>query len=376
MNRFRAACVITFLLLAAACERFPGSPGVSRPANSIAGFFLLNEGSEGSNHCTLDYYDYSTGVYSKNIFPERNFDVIDELGDVGTDIGVYGTRLWVVVNHSNLVEVIDARTGWHITQISIPNCRSITFKDRHAYVSSYGCPVGIDPNAPQGYVAKIDTSSLEVIDTCHVGYQPEEMAIVGEHLYVANSGCYRVPDYDHTVSGIDLHIFREDICKIDVATNLHRMEADAHGQIWVSSRGDYYDIPPIIAVINAERNEVCDFLEEAPCSDMALCGDSLYVYGNTWNYFTQSNKINYSIVDVRTRQVVSDNFITDGTDLQIQSPNGIAVNPQTREIFITDARDGVTPGKLYCFSPEGVLKWSVNTGERPSRIVFTKYHLL
>ena len=59
-----------------------------------------------------------------------------------------------------------------------------------------------------------------------------------------------------------------------------------------------------------------------------------------------------------------------------QNPYGIAVNPQTREIYIADARDGVTPGKLYCFSKDGTLKWSTYTGELPSRIVFTKYHPL
>ena len=153
------------------------------PSGDIYGFFLLNEGNMGSNKCTLDFYDYTTGIYSKNIFPERNPEVVQELGDVGNDMAIYGSRLWVVVNCSNLVEVIDVRTGWHIEQISIPNCRSIVFKDQYAYVSSYAGPVELDPNSRLGYVAKIDTSSLEIIDTCTVGYQPEEMAIVGDYLH-------------------------------------------------------------------------------------------------------------------------------------------------------------------------------------------------
>ena len=344
-------------------------------AGNIFGFFLLNEGNMGSNKCTLDFYDYATGIYSKNIFPERNPEIVQELGDVGNDMAIYGSRLWVVVNCSNLVEVIDVRTGWHIEQISIPNCRSIAFKDNYAYVSSYAGPVEIDPNARLGYVAKIDTSSLEIIDTCTVGYQPEEMAIVGDYLYVANSGGYRVPDYDNTVSVIDLHIFRE-IQKIEVAPNLHRMEADAYGNIWVSSRGDYYDIPSMTFVINTENNSICDVLDLLACTDMTLCGDSLYVYSNTWNYFTQSSDINYAIVDVKTHQVVTRNFITDGTEQQFQNPYGIAVNPNNHDIFLTDARDYVTPGKVYCFSPDGKLKWQAYTGDIPSRIVFTHTPLL
>ena len=374
MNWLKYAGIsILLILLTVCCERLQQVPGGS--GRSVFGFFLLNEGNMGSNKCTLDFYDYATGIYSKNIFPERNQELMFELGDVGSDMLIYGNRLYIAVNHSDLVEVLDVRTGWHIEQIQIPNCRSLAADDGFVYVSSYAGPVEQDPNAPQGYVAKIDTSSLEIRDTCHVGYQPEEMAVVGNYLYVANSGGYRVPNYDNTVSVIDLHIFRE-VQKIEVAPNLHRMEADAYGYIWVSSRGDYYDIPSMTFVINSENNAVCDVLDQLPCSDMALCGDSLYVYSNSWNYFTQSSDIGYAIVDVKTHEVVTNKIITDGTDEQIQNPYGIAVNPSTHEILVTDARDYVTPGKLYCFSPEGRQKWSINTGDIPSRIVFTRTPLL
>ena len=340
-------------------------------AGDIAGFFLLNEGNMGSNKCTLDYYDYASGIYSKNIYAERNPGVVQELGDVGNDLQIHGARLYAVVNCSNLIEVMDAATARHIGQVSVPNCRYIVFHDRYAYVSSYAGPVDIDPNARLGYVAKIDTATLQLVDSCIVGYQPEEMVIAGGKLYVANSGGYRVPDYDRTVSVIDLASFRE-TKKIDVAPNLHRLELDAHGNIWVSSRGDYYDIPPMTYVIDSKTDAVTDCLDLLACTEMTLCGDSLYVYSNAWNYVTQTSDVNYAIVDVNTRRVVTRRFITDGTETRFQNPYGLAVNPRTHEIFVCDARDYITPGKVYCFSPEGKLKWSANTGDIPSRIVFTR----
>ena len=90
------------------------------------------------------------------------------------------------------------------------------------------------------------------MDTCTVGYQPEEMVIAGNKLYVANSGGYRVPNYDRTVSVIDLTTFTE-IKKIDVAINLHRLELDRYGNIYVSSRGDYYDTPSKTFVIDSRN---------------------------------------------------------------------------------------------------------------------------
>ena len=336
----------------------------------IKGFFLLNEGNMGSNKATLDYYDAETGVYSKNIYAERNPGVVKELGDVGNDIQIYGDKLYAVVNCSHFVEVMNVRTAKHIGVVSIPNCRYIVFKGPYAYVSSYAGPVQIDPNARLGYVAKVDTASLTVLETCVVGYQPEEMVIVGDKLYVANSGGYRVPNYDNTVSVIDLNTFKE-IKKIEVAINLHRLELDHYGNIWVSSRGDYYGTRSMTFVIDSKTDKVTDKLELLPNSNMTLCGDSLYVYSTEWSYITNKNTISYAIVNTKTKKVVTRNFITDGTDKQIKIPYGIAVNPDTREIFVTDAKDYITPGTLYCFTPDGKKKWSVITGDIPAHIVFT-----
>lgn len=79
--------------------------------SDVVGMYLLNEGNMGSNKCTLDYLDFVQGYYVRNLYAERNPHVIKELGDVGNDIRVYGSKLYVVVNCSNKMEVLDARTG-------------------------------------------------------------------------------------------------------------------------------------------------------------------------------------------------------------------------------------------------------------------------
>ncbi len=374
--RIAAPC-LAVLILGSACRREePIVPSTSTgvtdaSAGPVRGFFLLNEGNMGSNKASLDYFDYSTGVYTRNIYAERNPGVVKELGDVGNDLGIYGSKLYAVVNCSHFVEVMDRRTARHIAQISVPNCRYIVFDRGYAYVSSYAGPVRTDPNARLGYVAKIDTATLQVVDTCTVGYQPEEMAVAGDKLYVANSGGYRVPDYDRTVSVIDLKRF-EQTKQIDVEVNLHRMEADRYGQIWVSSRGDYFGTPSRTFVIDSRTDEVIDRFDLLPCSDMTLCGDSLYVCSAEWDYTQQSSTTGYAIVDVAARRVVSRRLITDGTDTAIAVPYGIAVHPATREILVTDAGDYVTPGTLYCFGTDGRLEWSAETGDIPSRILFTQ----
>lgn len=335
----------------------------------VKGFFLLNEGNMGNNKASLDYFDYATGEYHKNIFPERNPDVVKELGDVGNDIQIYGSKLYAVINCSHLIEVMDVNTAKEISKITVTNCRYIVFKDGYAYVSSYAGPVLIDPNARFGEVVKIDTATLQVVGSCTVGYQPEEMVIAGNKLYVANSGGYRVPNYDNTVSVIDLETFKE-VKKITVAINLHRMRIDRNGLIYVTSRGDYYNVHSNTYVINT-LNDMVESTLNFPASELYLCGDSLYSYSTEYSKITGKWTINYTIYDTKVRRVVSRNFIKDGTDKLIVTPYALAVNPETGEILVGDAGDYVTPGTLYCFTPDGKKKWSVQTGDIPAHIVFS-----
>lgn len=282
----------------------------------VKGFYLLNEGNMGSNKSTLDYYDYITGVYHKNIYAERNTSVVKELGDVGNDIQIHGSKLYAVINCSNKIEVMNAATTKRIGKIEIPNCRYITFHNGLAYVSSYAGPVELNPDAGIGFVAEVDTTTFKVLRKVTVGYQPEEMAIVGNKLYVANSGGYRFPNYDRTVSVVDLETFTE-LKKIDVAINLHRLKADAYGDLYVSSRGDYYTIPSNLYIIDTKTDQVRGALNIA-AGNFSICNDMMYVYSVEWNYNTQTNTITYAKVDVRTEEVVSRSFITDGTEANIQ----------------------------------------------------------
>ena len=340
--------------------------------SSVRGFYLVNEGNMGSNKCTLDYYDYTTGLYSRNFYAERNPTVIKELGDVGNDIGIYGSKLYVVVNCSHKVEVMDARSGVRLGQVDIPNCRYIRFHRGKAYVSSYVGPVMIDPSAPKGAVYEVDTASFAVTRKVTVGYQPEEMEIVDDYMYVPNSGGYRAPAYDNTVSVIEMIDFKQ-VQQIPVGINLHRLKKDRYGKLWVTSRGDYQTRPSRLYVMQKVRGynrmAVTDTLDIA-CSNMAFRGDSLFYYATEWNNFTQSNTITYGIVDIRTLERVSENFITDGTDRDITIPYGIAIHPESGDIFVTDAKNYVSSGTLYCFDRQGRRKWSVRTGDIPAHITF------
>ncbi|MDR0715103.1 MAG: YncE family protein [Bacteroidales bacterium] len=334
------------------------------PKARLLGFYLLNEGNMGSNKSTLDYMDLVTGVYHRNIFADANPSVPKELGDVGNDIGIYGSKLYAVINCSNKVEVMDKFTVRRLGQIDIPNCRYIRFHGGYAYVTSYAGPVELNPNYEQtGYVAKVDTATFQVIDRCLVGFQPDELEIVGDKIYVANSGGYMFPNYENTVSVIDISQF-EEIKRIEVAINLHRLRADRHGNLWVSSRGDYYDLPSQLHWIDTQTDTYGGMLDIA-ATELYLDGDSLYLYGTEFSYNSYDWTISFGIIDVTTRKVATRNFLADGEERKIAMPYGIMVNPVNKDIYMTDAAGFTYPGTLLCFDRHGKKRWEARTGDIP-----------
>lgn len=373
MRKLIYISVVLFLLVGCRHDDeifIPEEVNVARPEfTSIHGFYLLNEGNMGSNKSTLDYYDYSTGVYTRNIYGNANPSVPKEMGDVGNDIAIYGSRLYAVINCSNKVEVMDVGTTKRIGQIEIPNCRYIKFHGAYAYVTSYAGPVEINPDYEQlGYVVKVDTATLEVVNRCIVGFQPDGIEIVDNKIYVANSGGYMVPNYENTISVIDINTF-EEIDRIPVALNLHYVMADKHGGLWISSRGDYFENPSRLYCYDMRKHRMIAELD-VPVSDMCIDGDSIYIVSAGWNHISASYNVTYAIVDVNLKTKVTDNFITDGTDKKIKMPYGVAVNPITKDIYVTDAKNYVNPGTLYCFGKEGAMKWSVRAGDIPAHFAF------
>ena len=348
--------------------------------SEIIGMYLLNEGNMGSNKSSLDYLDLSgkdaTVHYLRNIYSERNPETVMMLGDVGNDIQIYGSRLWLVINCSNKVEVAQADDAVRIGKVDIPNCRYVTFKDRYAYVSSYVGSVYSGSNSPLGSVYKVDTLSLQKVDSCSVGYQPEEMAIIGKKLYVANSGGYQGmtgQGYESTVSVIDLDKMQETE-RITVAPNLHRIRKDKYDQLWVTSRGNYMDSESKIYWLNKGADgkmQVIGHLDQ-PVSDLCIVGDSLYFYGSQWSEITMTNTVTYGIINVRTHQIVNTSLSNAPEISKIRMPYGIIVNPIHRDFYLMDAKNYVSSGELLHFLPDGTFDWKVKTGDIPAHAVFLK----
>lgn len=361
----RISIFIAFAIAFTAC-RVNQPIDWSQLPESRNGLYILCEGNMGSNKATIDYYDFQHDTIYRNIYPAMNPDVVMELGDVGNDIATYGSKLYAAINISAKVEVMDLHAR-RIGQVDIPNCRNIVFDGGYAYVSSYAGPVDVDnPGyAQRGFVAKIDTATLQVVDTCQVGFQPDNMVIHDGLMYVANSGGYMAPVYDSTLSVIRLSDFRE-VRRIPVAINISRLCLDGQGKLWVASAGDYYERPAQVYTVDLATERVTPMGFAASC--MCLSGNDLYYIASEFSYTTYEYRTTYGIIDTRTGQRLTDRFICDGSEKQFVMPYSLFIERQSGDIYVTDARDYVTPGVLYRYSKDGVQLGHWRTGDIPGHI--------
>ena len=127
------------ILLLAGCREevtifLPEHVSVAQPEfTDIEGFYLLCEGNMGWNKATLDYYDYAEGDYIRNIFSYANPTVPKEMGDVGNDIGIYGSNMYCVINCSNKIIAVPKGTGqyrWMMMNVGIVKIRGIDVSAR------------------------------------------------------------------------------------------------------------------------------------------------------------------------------------------------------------------------------------------------------
>lgn len=343
-------------------------PDAAGNGGDYRGFYLLNEGNMGSNKCTLDYFDYGTATYVRNIYSERNPNVVLELGDTGNDMAVYNGRLYIVVNGSHKVEVLDAYTATRIGQVDISSPREIAFANGKAFVTS-----SVGGDADKGSVVRFDLETLKVEATASVGYFPEDIILHEGKLFVANSYNYNAGLFDNTVTVLNPSTLAVEYTISTNAVNLQKIVVDQLDRMWINTLGNYYDIAAQIICLSKNSNgryEQTDLTADFNAGDMLFYNDKLSFfassYDENWNATFSYTSI---LTGNSTGSVSLQNFTPSNADA-IQTPYCLAVNSSTGDYLMTDAKNYTSSGSVYCYDSNWKLKWSATTGDIPGHIAF------
>jgi YVTN family beta-propeller protein len=347
------AALLTCTLIFSSCKKTEQPiPAQAQNAPTV-GAFILSEGGFGANNTKLSFYNFASNSITGDYFAQQNPSISTGLGDTGNDMIQFGSKLYIVVNNSSKVTVLNASNGTFIKNIDFGTAlpRYVTFARSKIYVTAYDNKVSV-----------IDTSSLNIIKKINVGPNPEGLAATANYLYVANSGGFNtVPD--STVSVIDLNTETE-IRKIKVGVNPNKVQVNKAGNILVSAYGNFGNIPASLSFIDASVNTASINLgPNFAYSNVRVAGDFAYLYNN----YGSSNIVVYNTA---LNQIVRNNFITDGTT--IQTTYAVNVDPVTADVYIGDARNYVSTGRVSCYTSAGVRKFEVSTapGVNPNTIAF------
>lgn len=319
--------------------------------------YVLNEGSWNNNNASVSAIDPTDGSSYYYQFAATNGR---NLGDTGQDILRYGGKIYIAVSGSNTIEVVDGNSLTSIKTIKPEsgkpgNPRGLAASDGKIYVSLY-----------DGYVAKIDTTSLAFEDSIAVGPNPEEITIANGCLYVAisdglNSG-NGYPNGKY-VSKIGLDSFKV-ASKINVIVNPTEITSDKAGNVFVISMGDYGENPATVQKI--DKNDNVSVLGRATL--MACYENTLYTINAPWG----APSIEFVSYNTTTGSVESSAFISGSADELPSNPHSISVNPKNGNILVGSyltASDYLSNGYVYEYAG-GSFKTRYNAGVGPRKILY------
>lgn len=348
-----AVCIlILFPFLFFSCKKKSTQSPSSTPSVLAHGLLVLNEGLFNQNNSTLSFVDTQTNGVSSTFFEDKTGR---GLGDTGNDMERYGNKIYVVVNVSSTIEILDATTGNSLKQIlmfagSVPKQpRSIAFSGNKAFVTCY-----------DGFVDVIDTNSLTITTRIQVGSNPEGLAVSNGKVYVANSGGLNYPNVDSTVSVIDIASLQE-IKKITIGNNPGSVCVDSQGDVYAISRGNYGSIPSRMHRIDPQTDiKVESFPFEA--SGMTRMNDQLLI---SYYDFSSGNSA-IALFDSNLEQIINPNFIS--TDI-IQTLYGVHYSSISNKIYCMDAKGFSVTGYIYIYSSSGIFFGMHHVGLNPSKVI-------
>lgn len=344
--------LVTGLLLAS-CQKEdpkPNNPGQSDGSKA----YVLNEGLWGANDSDISLLNIEDGTIQNNYFATVNGR---GLGNLGQDVIIYGSKMYITVNSSNTIEIVDAATCRSIKQISIPQAgpRYMACHEGKVYITCY-----------DKTVRRLDTLSMEIDGSCNLsGLKPEGIAVSGDNLYVcnswdnANNGSY---EYDNTLSVVNINLFSE-TRKITVPINPSRIVALADGRLVVNSLGNYADQPSVLSIIDPSTDQIQTI--NIPVSGFDIYNNAAYTYSYDWSTF-QHSMIKVDLNTLTQTPILQDKIALFG------SIYGIAINPVNGDIYICDAQNYQSNGDVYCFSSNGQQRFKQETTVGPNKVVFVR----
>lgn len=350
IRHLNIAAFILMLTMFWGCMKNNSGLGTPLKVNLAAkGIFVINEGNFMYGNSSLSFYDPTTRIVQNDIFYSVNGL---PLGDVGQSMVIRNNLGYIVINNSGKIYVIDTTNGKYVGKITgLTSPRYIHFiNNEKAYVTDL-------------YAGKISIVNPITYQITGAILTPghastEQMVQWTDFLFVS---CW---SYDNTVLVIDT---RTDQVVDSIKTGIQPggLVLDKFNKIWAICDGGWVKsgtaarIPILQRIDPSTRtiDEGFSLTSDSNPSRLAInaTGDSiLFINAGVWKF-----GVNQTSLGDRP-------FLITGNHLWYS----LAIDPQTSELYISDAIDYQQNGIIYRYSPLGAKIDSFKVGIIPGSFCF------
>ncbi|MBD5188716.1 MAG: hypothetical protein HDS95_00335 [Bacteroidales bacterium] len=336
------------------------------PMTVSYGAYVLNQGQDYAQvEGSLTYINPADNFSVKNnVFTNVNKRSLGSTPQCGVR---YGSKVYLGIFDSSTIEIIDATSFKSLKQIKLDatttgtSPRGMAIDNGKVYITMF-----------DGYVARLDTASLEINARVQVGPNPEIPAVFNGKLFVPNSnGLNSAVGYGETASIINLATFTVE-STVKVPLNPNKFLATDHN-LYLLTKGNYHDIegaiyeidPSIADMQKEDKGDGYKLIAEA--TSFAAFGDEL-IYLNT--PYTNSTLRYYAKYDINSGK------ITTWNAPEVIYPNELNVDPFSGDIYVASYyMNGqypsyILPGFVAIYDKSFTFKKKCEVGSGPSCIFF------
>lgn len=319
------------------------------------GVLILNQGNFGQDNSSISYLSNDFATFQNNAFLAVNPTKV--LGNTGQDIGFYNDLAFVVLNASNKIEIVNRYTLEYVATIDsgLDNPRFIAFANEKGYVTNWG-DAGV---ATDDYVATINLTNYTVSGSIPVVEGPERIVENNGKLYVAHQGGY---GYGTTISVISStsNTVTNTITVGDVPNSL-QVE---NGNLYVicGGKASWTGTETLgkLVKINLDSESVTTSIDFA----FGNHPSNLYIADNSIFYTQDSDVFKMSLT--ASSLPTASLFSTVGQG--VYGVYSFAV--ENNKIYVGDAADYNSNGKVYIYSTTGILDNQFTVGVIPAGFYF------
>jgi hypothetical protein len=332
--------------------------------------YILNEGTKGQNNAGIAFYDPNKKVATLNdIFYKQNSS---KLGDTGQDIITYKNNIYVSVNGSNYITMLNSAG---VLQKSLylsasgdneltGGVRYLAAEDGYIYASLYG-----------GVVLKINANTLTIDSKIKgLGNNLEGVTICNNELYVANS--YKVENgkyiYLTDVFVIDLSSFK--LKKTLTVTQNPNQLVTENGKVFLIS-WDYSSESYVLQMIDPSNDYNVSKLGYATNMAAGAADNTLYLIDSRTDYSNwpvTSTANSFSTYNINTKEIIKTSFLKNApSELTNTSISTIKINPENGDIYIATTYYSTANGNIYRFKKDGTFIEKFDCGgQNPNGVAF------